>query len=186
MRLFAAAEVPQERLESVQQAVAPLQEKLPGARWTARSSWHVTVKFFGEVADARVEDLVRDIARVARSAVPVDSRLLDVGAFPSLRRARVLWVGVDDPESRLDALARQLSRVSDQPAETRSLHPHLTLARFKVPSSVEEVVERFRPFDFDQSGFRIDRLRLFRSHLSAGGARYEVLETFEFSPGLSL
>lgn len=186
MRLFAAVEIPQKHLESVHAAVEPLRQALSGARWTAPLNWHVTVKFFGEVPEDRVDELAEAVAGAARSAESMESRLLDVGAFPSLRRARVLWVGIDDPASGLDALAQELSRVSEKPAEKRPLHPHLTLARLKVPVSVEKVVEGCRPFDLDRSPFPIDRITLFRSHLSPRGARYEVLKRFEFSPGPTL
>lgn len=186
MRLFAAVEIPQKHLDSVDAAAEPLRKELPGARWTVRWNWHVTVKFFGEVPDEEVDDLVEAVAGVARAAVPLESQLLDVGAFPSLRRARVLWVGIEDPQSRLGALSQELSRVSAKPAEKRPLHPHLTLARFKVPARVEKLVEEYRPFDLDRSPFTIDRLTLFRSHLSSRGARYEVLDRVVLSTGFTL
>lgn len=182
MRLFAAVEVPPRQLESVQAAVALLKSRLPDARWTVPSSWHVTLRFFGEVPDDRVEELVEAIAGVAEACVPAQSRLLDVGAFPSIRRARVLWVGLDDPQRRLDAVAQGLSVLGARPAEKRSLHPHLTLARFKSPGPVEKELEECRPFTYDRTPFYIHRITLFRSHLSPKGAKYEALKRFEFSP----
>lgn len=186
MRLFAAVELPQRQLDSVEAAVAPLRGLVPGARWTDRSSWHVTVKFFGEVPDQEVGELTGRIESVAGPSRAVDSRLLDVGAFPTLRRARVLWVGIDDSRARLEELHRDLSRATGYPEEKRRFHPHLTLARLKLPGSVEKVVRDATPLDLDRSEFGIERLTLFRSHLSPRGARYEVVGRVEFCPGPGL
>lgn len=170
-----AVDVPEAQKMSVETAIAPLKEHLPGARWTSTQTWHVTLKFFGEVAEDRLPVLIEGVDAALARAEPVRSRLLDVGAFPGMRRARVLWVGIDDADRSLARWAARIG-VECEMQDDRPLHPHLTLARLKTPASIGSVVDRFRPFQLDETPFRIDRVTLFRSYPGRSGSRYEVLQ----------
>lgn len=166
-------------MQSVEQAVGPLRVNLPGARWTAPESWHVTLKFFGEVADPRLEGLKASIADAVTGTGAVESRLTQFGAFPSTRRARVLWVGIEDPMRTLGDLAVRVEAIWPD-RNFRPLHPHLTLARLKQPAPVTELIEAAADFPLNQQPFLVERAILFRSHLSRSGARYEALDYFPF------
>ena len=97
-----------------------------------------------------------------------------------MRRARVLWVGVADPASALKSLARSIEQGCGYPPEDR-FKAHLTLARFKVPGSIGDVIDRHGPFEWDRSPFEIDKVTLYRSVLSRQGARYTPLAEFPLS-----
>lgn len=127
LRLFAAVAVPDRHKESVAESVAPLKALLPGARWTKPATWHVTLKFFGEVPEGRLDDLQQGIGRALVGEPAVESRLQDVGAFPNLKRARVLWAGIEDSRLMLTRFAERIEAECGFP-EDRALHPHLTLA----------------------------------------------------------
>lgn len=181
LRLFIAVEVPEAHKLSIERAIQKLRMAVPEARWTPRESWHVTVKFLGEVPDDRFDDVVRVARKVASDASSTDSNLTDVGAFPSLRRARVLWLGLDDSSGALARLAKNLeSRYGRRGfrKESRDLHPHLTLARLRVPRPLASEVEEAGPYKLETSSFPISEAVLFRSHLSPKGATYEALEKF--------
>jgi 2'-5' RNA ligase len=94
-----------------------------------------------------------------------------------MRRARVLWVGVADPASALKSLARSIEQACGYPPEDR-FKAHLTLARFKVPGSIGDVIDRHGPFEWDRSPFEIDKVTLYRSVLSRQGARYTPFAEF--------
>lgn len=180
-----AVDVPATQKESVEAAIAPLKAVVPGARWTPAANWHVTLKFFGEVAEDRLPAVRDGISRALAGAGPVQSKLLGVGAFPSMSRARVLWVGIDDPGRVLAGWAEAIGLESGMP-EDRPLHPHLTLARMKVPAGIGGVVDRFRPFNLDRSPFLLDKVNLFRSYTDRSGSRYESLAEWDLSTGKDL
>ncbi len=179
LRLFLAVEVPDEHRRSIERAIDPLRAQLPHARWTSPESWHITLRFFGEVPEDRVAPLASSIAEAVRGTPVVTSRLTELGGFPSLRRARVLWVGITDPEG---ALANIASRLQDSwpEANPRPLHPHLTVARFKEPFRLGVVLDTVS-FVLSDEPFAIGSATLYRSRLSRAGARYEELERFPFS-----
>lgn len=172
--------MPERQQASVEAAVAPLKAVLPGARWTARSTWHVTLKFFGEVPEERLPELCEGVGRALADERTLGSSLLDIGAFPSMARARVLWAGIEDSRLRLAGIAERIGAECGFP-EDRPLHPHLTLARMKVPAAIGPAVDRFRPFALEREPFLVDKVTLFRSHTERTGSRYEVLAEWELS-----
>ncbi|CAN5856074.1 RNA 2',3'-cyclic phosphodiesterase [soil metagenome] len=161
-------------------AVAPLKAVLPGVRWTSRATWHVTLKFFGEVPEDRLGALKEAVARALEGERSAESRLTDVGAFPAMSKARVLWVGIEDPAGSLARMAGRIGTEAGVGEDDRPLHPHLTLARMKVPVAIGPAVDRFRPYALETGIFVIDRVRLLQSFTERSGSRYEALEEWGF------
>lgn len=173
-------DVPERRRNSIEAAVAPLKAVLPGARWTSTTTWHVTLKFFGEVAEGHLARLKEGIGRAVAGEPAAESRLTEIGAFPSMAKARVLWVGIEDAGLHLAGLADRIGTECGL-SDDRPLHPHLTLARMKVPAAIAQAVDRFRPFALEEEPFVIARATLYRSFPERSGSRYEVLDTWALS-----
>lgn len=178
LRLFVAARVPAGHLRAVDVALGPHRERFAAGRWIPPDNQHVTLKFLGWATDDRLADVGEAVAAAAAETEPGRVRLTTLGAFPNPRRARVLWAGIDDPGAVMAtaaaALDRRLARLGFE-AEDRAFHPHLTLARFKVPrplpDDLPEVAAGLDAFD-------VDEIVLFRSRLHPKGARYEALVAF--------
>jgi 2'-5' RNA ligase len=182
VRLFVAVEVPEAHRRALNEGVARVRDLAWGGRWTAPSAQHVTLKFLGWSSADRIDAVGAAIDTVARAHRRARVTLGTVGAFPSLRQARVLWAGLDDPESLLAGIAKDLDRSLEPlgyPVEQRAFTPHVTLARFKTPVRLEGVVEA-RPWG-DLEPFHVAAVDLFRSRLHPAGARYEVLRSFALS-----
>ncbi len=175
MRLFVAVDVPEElkaRVES--EIVEVLRPKLPGARWTRPEGRHLTLKFLGNVDDDRRADIEAVVADVASLHERSEAAFEQVGAFPDLRRPRVLWVGVAS-----ETLARVAADLESgfEPLgferEDRPFRGHLTLARFPKPARVE-----LPELEVPAEPFVVGELILFRSQLHPKGARYTALRRF--------
>jgi 2'-5' RNA ligase len=179
LRLFVAVDVPEPVKDDLARAMAPFHDRIPGARWTKLSSWHVTLKFLGWVWP-RMESTVRDaVVAVAASAGPAfDARLTAIGVFPSPSRARVVWAGLsDDPEGRFAAIAKLLDDALEEhfDPEEREHTPHLTLARLVPPRRLDEFAPGLVGTNISSGTFPVAELVLYRSHLSPKGATYERL-----------
>jgi 2'-5' RNA ligase len=180
LRLFIAVDLPPDLLEDLNTTLAPVRARpeVESARWTVPANQHVTLKFLGWVDAGVLDGVAGTLASVAFSHEPATISLAGLGAFPSEMRARVLWVGLDDPAGLLAALARDLEAALVPlgfEAEPRAFTPHLTLARFKPPASVAGVLSD-EP-RVTAPSFEVGHLALYRSHLHPKGARYEVLAT---------
>lgn len=183
VRLFAAADVPSSREEAITAALEPWRERLPQGRWDPPEKWHVTLKFMGRTWPRLVGWVREACASAAASVGPFEVGLEGVGVFPGPNRARVLWVGLDDPERGLARLVAGLEErlAAEFPPEKRAFTPHLTVARFRPPVSVREHREALEASRVDASPFTVDRIRLYRSHLMGPrGSRYEVVGEFPF------
>ena len=179
VRLFVAVTVPDELLAHLAEATASVRTKLRNARWTAPANQHLTLKFLGWVPGDRAAEVDKVCRMVAASHEPAQLSLTRLGAFPSERRVRVLWMGVDDPEGVLAAVASDLDAAFEPlgfPSEGRAYTPHLTLARFKMPVPLKGGLPTVEVRA--DATFEVSALKLFRSHLSPKGARYEVLASF--------
>jgi len=182
LRLFVAVDVPDAVKEGLAASVAPFRDRIPGARWTGFNGWHVTVKFLGSTWP-RLVDTVREIvSTVAAGTAPLESALTEVGAFPTPTRARVLWAGLDDPDGALAVVAARLDELlaEDFVPEKRGYTPHLTLARLVPPRNLREFAPELHGMSVASERFVMDRLVLYRSHLSPLGARYEPLSSEPF------
>jgi 2'-5' RNA ligase len=178
LRLFVAVDVPPDHLARVQELTVPLRAALDGARWTPESNQHITVKFLGSTPAERLAEVAAICAEVAADHTSALVRLTQIGAFPSLRRARVLWLGIEDPDGILARVAGALD-LGFEPLgfarEARAYTPHLTLARMKSPAPIRGPVPVIAT---KLSPFAVDQLSLYRSRLSPRGAVYEALERF--------
>lgn len=158
-----------------------LRSVVPDARWVPRDNYHVTMLFLGHVPDERVPALSSAAASAASSMVAFDVRVGALGAFPSPRRARVVWLGLEDPAGGFSALAEACAEAYAPhgfAAERRPFVPHLTLARLKAPARV--ALDAAVP---SAVRFTVDRLTLFRSVLGRPAARYEALAVYPFGLG---
>jgi 2'-5' RNA ligase len=138
----------------------------------------VTLKFLGATDPEQLPDLAGVCATVAASHQQARVHLGALAAFPSMRRARVLWIAIEDPDSLLTRLSASLDRslaTLGFPAEARPYTPHLTLARLKSAAGVDggrfPGVAELAPID-------IDHITLYRSRVSSKGAVYEPLDRF--------
>ena len=180
LRLFVAVDLPEDVHAAVDRSAEPLHERFPGARWVPSANQHVTLKFLGSTWPRLVEWVSGSVEGVAASHAAFETRVTGLGAFPSPRRARVLWTGLDDPDGRLAAIARSLDSALEREfvPEKRSFTPHLTIARFDPPVILGESLETVT---VESRLFSIDHLTVYRSHLRRPAPVYEVLASFELA-----
>ena len=176
-RLFVAFPVTDDALDEVDRAVEPWRDRFPRARWVPRENLHVTLKFLGRTWPRLEAWVQQQIGAVADAHGPVDTRLSAFGSFPSVTRARVLWVGVEDREGAFATIAGALDAALEEAfdRETRAFSPHLTVARSDPPLKLDE---GFARTPVEPVGFRVDAIVLYRSHLRRPAPRYEHLATF--------
>ncbi|HZP89404.1 MAG TPA: RNA 2',3'-cyclic phosphodiesterase [Actinomycetota bacterium] len=178
LRLFVALVVPGPVRELVDSAVEPIRRRYPMARWVPPQNQHVTLKFLGATWPRLLGWVTGAVEGVARASRPFSSRVVGLGAFPSWRRARVLWAGLDDADGRMSALAADLERaLAGQFApERRGFTPHLTVARFDPPVELDASLVRGR--EPASEAFPVDRVVLFRSYLRRPAPVYEAVREF--------
>jgi RNA 2',3'-cyclic 3'-phosphodiesterase len=188
IRAFLAIEPP----ETVRQAMATLQNRLKyslsGAiSWVRPEGIHLTLKFFGNIAQTDVSRISAAVGPVAARFGPLDLEVRRLGLFPDSRRPRVLWLGLEGDVSALKALQeevdRELARYGFE-REERQFRAHLTLARIKSPRGLSGLDRITNKSDTYTAGrFQASGLTLFRSQLTPQGAIYSELAAYPFLSG---
>jgi 2'-5' RNA ligase len=183
VRLFVAADVPDEvraRLAEVQKRLGDLPLPL---RWARPEGIHLTLFFCGETPEARVEAMARAIEPVAAAAAPFRLEAHGVQSFPAHGRPRVLVFGLRGDvaaaarlKSALDEAMKALGFTPDD----RPFRPHLTLARAKEGRAGDWKTPLAREKDADGGGFEVRRLVLYESRLGPGGSQYRSVREFPF------
>ncbi|MBW2967123.1 RNA 2',3'-cyclic phosphodiesterase [Candidatus Woesearchaeota archaeon] len=174
MRLFIAIEVPEE----ITRILKSLQEKIriPG-RATKTKSFHLTLKFLGEVDDDLLPRVKDSLSQIEFGGF--DANLSDIGTFPNLNNPRVLWVGLE-PHDLINALQKDIDTATQKLGfeMDNRFHPHLTLARIKLLDNKADFKTALVDIKPPQASFPVSEFKLIKSNLTPQGPEYEVLETF--------
>lgn len=175
LRLFVAADVPEDVRDAVASAIEPLRARHPDGRWTPPHNWHVTLKFLGRTWPRLLPTVLDAVERVAAAAGGFETSVRDVGAFPSARRARVVWVGLENGAEPMRRIAAELDHAlaPEFPREKREFTPHLTIARLDPPRSVGDDLPAVQT-----RSFGVRELVVYRSHLRRPAPVYEPVATF--------
>ena len=179
IRSFLAIELPEPILRKIGEVQGDLKATHAEVRWTIPEKIHLTLKFFGNIEESRIDPIFKSIEEPVRNTPPFSLKVRGVGAFPHLKNPRVIWIGLVDEREVLASLQKQietcLEKIGFRP-EDRPFRPHLTLGRMKSSRGKEELagrMERYREEEF--GGFEVEKVILFKSDLRPTGPIYTPL-----------
>jgi 2'-5' RNA ligase len=165
------------RIGSWQRHAASL---LPGARWTPPENLHLTLAFLGGRPSTELEAIVAAAGGIAGATPAFELRTAGLGGFPSLRRARILWLGFESTSAleRLASLLRNAMEPFGCRRDEGPITPHLTLARFKSPAPLPTLP------DPDAAALDVREIHLFERVSRAEGPRYLRRATLALSASM--
>lgn len=184
LRTFIAIPLSPEQEENLAVIERRLQRDVPPGvvRWVQPANIHITLHFLGDVLQERIPSIEQALRSVTRLVPAFTCRLGGMGAFPNMRRPRVVWVGIQDTGTRLallyTALGEALTTIGFRP-ERRPFSPHLTLGRVSrraSPAEVQELSAILRQTEIGDLGpMPVHEVILFRSDLTPSGPIYTPL-----------
>jgi len=184
MRLFVALNFTKSERERVARAIRPVRDADLPVSWIDPESYHLTLKFLGNVDQRRLEGIKQVVEQVAAGTRRFELELKGFGAFPTIRKPRVLWVGAN-PSPALRCLKQDVEwGLADRgfEKETRAFHPHVTVGR----ATGDEGAGVFRGLDELAGGIGFKAkiplkwLDLIRSESTRSGTRYSLVHRGEF------
>ncbi len=181
MRCFLGLEIPQHiRSELVlQQFLMPVQRRVPP------ENFHLTLVFLGDAGDAALTALDEALTRL--DSAPPQIEIRGLGLFGGAKAHNLHATVAPDPA--LMALQERLvrrARDAGLAPEKRRYSPHVTLAYLRPGSFEQPALEQAvaGAASFRTEPFTATEVVLFRAHLRADGAQYDVLERYPLSPAL--
>lgn len=181
IRSFLAVDFGAFYADSIEQIIQNLRTQQLNVKWIDPTAAHLTLNFFGSISQQLVDSIKEVLTPALRKQSRFRLHLKGAGAFPNVKRPRVLWLGIDGEIERLreiKVLVDECLSVLPLPKEERALKPHLTLGRFReMPRgtfSLPKEVEQF----LNSKAFLVKEIVFFRSDLQPEGARYTPLQLF--------
>ncbi len=187
IRSFIAVELPNDLRAELKRLQAKLKMDEPsGVRWVNPDGIHLTLKFLGDVAVDRIDEVTMAMETAVQGLSSFNLEVKGLGAFPNLSRVRVVWVGLG---GELDKLAQLVERIESNvsplgfPTEPRPLSPHLTLARVgdkALPDERQKLGQIVASTKFEaRSAIEVKAVNLIKSELTPQGAIYSRLSSVE-------
>jgi 2'-5' RNA ligase len=182
LRAFIAVELPIEIRQAACAATSKLRKEIGElVRWVPLENMHLTLKFLGDVAPSNMDMLSQMLRAETELFNCFDLGLNGLGSFPSPKRPRVIYIGIQAPAA-LESLYRGIESASRRlgyESEERGFSPHLTLGRVKqnVTATEQQMIRRaLEQTKIDSLGTaRVDSVKLFKSDLKPTGSVYTQL-----------
>ncbi len=173
-RLFTGVTLPDDVCESL----ANLRGGISGARWIDAQSFHITLRFIGDIDGSIAREIADALADVRFPSFELQLKGINVfgGSNP-----HTLYAGiVDSPElKRLHAVHERLAQVLGLPPEHRKFSPHVTLARLRDSDPLG--LQRYLVAEnlFRTRTFQVSHFVLFSSRPSRGGGPYAIEQAYD-------
>jgi 2'-5' RNA ligase len=184
IRTFICIEVP----ETVKTALGALQAKLrpvpAEVSWVKPANIHITLKFLGGVLASKLDEVIAGTRRAAASGKPFELEVSGAGCFPSPKSPRVLWVGLANVPTDLNALYERIENemyAQGFEREKRPFSPHLTIGRVRSPANSRQIGELITATGFGPERFRASEIIVMKSSLSPKGSVYTSMAVVPLS-----
>lgn len=197
-RLFIAVPLPPPVVDKVKTVTASLEQEGWPVRWTSSGNAHITLHFLGETEPERSRLLEMSLGPVVAEHQAFDLRTADLGVFPTMKRPRVIWLGLYGPAHRLHTLRDAIGGLLEEfefELDDREFHPHITLGRVRdtrkspvrdlpaqIRARIEAAAESSEVTHKDPLPIPVRDVLLVRSHLGKDGPRYETLASYPLAP----
>lgn len=180
IRSFLAIELPEAIQEKIEEIQRDLMISRADVRWVNPGNIHVTLKFFGNIEESRIDPIVKSIEELIHSTSAFRLWVRGMGAFPYLKNPRVIWMGLVDEHNILGPFQNRMEALLENigfERESRAFQPHLTLGRAKSNRGREELVGRLEKYREEEFGaLMVERVILFKSELRPSGSIYTPLK----------
>ena len=184
VRCFIAIEIPKPVQALLKPVQTRLQSEIPKVSWTKSGNFHLTLKFLGDVHSEAIGPVSEAVENVAATQTPFSIEFGGIGAFPTLARPRVIWVGIKHGAATVLHLAKAVNlelKPLGFPADNR-FHPHLTLGRLRSPMNLQPLKSILRKYDtIEGATVSVNEITVMQSQLHPNGTIYTPLNLCHFS-----
>ncbi|MBU3957104.1 RNA 2',3'-cyclic phosphodiesterase [Patescibacteria group bacterium] len=188
MRAFIALELPEEIRTSlrenlvsgeIKKEIGKIQRDLKKAgvqaRWVKPELSHLTLAFLGSITPEKGELIEGILKKVASQIKPVQLHLLKIGCFPSLTKARIVFVDLGGELGKLNALAIKIRKQLKKEKiyfDKKPFVSHVTLGRIRKRQNLTLLIRKTK---IKKVKFVASEVSLTKSTLTESGPIYKNL-----------
>jgi 2'-5' RNA ligase len=149
-------------------------------KWVLPEKIHLTLKFFGNIEESKVDPILQSIGGLIQRTSPFSMKVQGVGAFPHSKNPRVIWMGLMGGKEGLATFQKELegtlAKIGFDP-EDRPFQPHLTLGRVKTSRGKDDLIGKMEKHREEEFGsVEVEEVVLFKSELTPTGPVYTALK----------
>jgi len=185
LRRFVALLLPEFLRLNLETLCRDLDRAGASVKWVETGNFHLTIKFLGETSDKQRSGIMAGLERAVDDSGPITLDWGGVGAFPSPKRPRVIWVGLATPSPQLERLANRVEQEMAElgfPRESRPFQAHITLGRLRDSQNPGNLPRQLALHARDHPGkISVLSLHLMKSILTGKGPIYTSEASFELS-----
>ena len=183
IRTFIAIEIDKDIKDKLSEFINKIKKTDADVKWVAPENIHLTLKFIGYIEENVIPDLNKIIKDAIFNLSSFDIDIENVGAFPNLKKPRVVFVCVQDKGDTLlkiyEKLNRGVEKLGIKP-DSKKFAGHITLGRIKSQKNLSRLANALNS---DTECFfgreKVNHISLMQSNLTPGGPIYERLNTFK-------
>ena len=184
MRTFLAAEIDKNVNDRINELMDKYRASDRCVKWGKTATNHITIYFFGEVEANDIELLKGTISDALKQIRPFKASAAGISAFPSMKRPRVFWIGIENKTNELEKIYESIKK--DLPGkkikvniETKNYTPHLTIGRVKDRCDPVTLQRLLADSGKEFGSFSIEKIILYQSILKKEGPLYKALDVFQ-------
>jgi 2'-5' RNA ligase len=186
IRCFIAVHLTEEVRKSLADVISELRKSRADVKWVPAGNIHLTLKFLGSTDEALIPAIRESLSKKLSHYKPFYIKIADIGCFPSEKRPRVIWIGMEGADV-LKAIQKdvdaEISKFGFAP-DDRPFSPHLTIGRVRSTKNITELIEGFAEFKgVDFGEIEISSIHVMKSDLKPAGAEYSSLAEIPLGTG---
>lgn len=185
IRTFIAIDIDQPPKQKISGLIDQLSKSNADVKWITENQMHFTLKFLGQTDELLVPKISGVLESIAEDFGEFTILLSDIGAFPNIKRPRVIWLGIDKGKDKLELLNEKIETSLEKlgfEKEKRRFTAHLTLGRVRSLKNIEGLKALIAKIDIRiQDEVKVNKVILYRSTLTPKGAIYTPLRELPLS-----
>ncbi len=138
-------------------------------------SYHLTLKFLGDVMDTNVENIKKLLGEIKFK--PFSISFSKIGYFTP-KKIRVVWAGLDDNRKVITLQSQVDNALRNYYLKEERFHPHVTLGRVKVVNDMIGLKCLLDSVKVEKKELFVGSFKLIRSTLKPDGPVYEDIAVF--------
>lgn len=184
-RIFVAVDISDEARRTVAGYISDVKSKFPNIKvgWDRPEKLHLTLKFLGDTDENQLEKLKEITGKIAGQITNYKLQISETGVFPSPRKARVLWLGVQGDIEELQKINSILETGCEKigfKKENRIYKPHLTIGRIREPHKARNLAKTHLENKIEPVSFEVSEIVIYESKLQPTGSIYTKIQNFKF------
>jgi len=186
IRCFISVKLPDDVRRSMADLIAELKKAGPDVSWVPAGNIHLTLKFLGNTNDSLIPMIKERITKKLSHYNAFYIKIVGVGCFPSEKRPRVLWIGIERSDL-LNSIQKDMEAEVEElgfAPEDRPFSPHLTFGRVRSQKGIAEMLRRFTEFRTADFGLvEVKSIHIMKSDLKPTGAEHTSIAEIPIGRG---